>query len=156
MFKCNKRSDCDLGQLMRLRTCRDPFTIQCELCEIIRIVNASHAVGQTRYWNSTEGCSDVSFHQEFDCLLPADSQAFEDIRGSCNGYQTCELLRNRAAIYCGSLVKTTSCCVEIFYTCKERRSNIVFYLILIEIEKFKAHLSNSQALPTHVIAITNK
>src|SRR6218665_919289 len=106
---------------MRLRTCRNEVMIQCELCEEIRIVNASYAASRAR--NGSDGCSYVNFTQEFDCLLPAINPYLEELKGNCDGTQSCKMIRRRAAVYCGAQPETSSCCAETFYTCEKRRRN---------------------------------
>lgn len=118
---------CDLGRLMRLRTCRGDARIQCELCEVIRIVNASYAASRER--QEIDGCSGVNFHQEFDCRLPGYSKYLQEIKGNCTKTQSCELLRRSATFNCGTLFNISSCCVEIFYLCEQRRSNMNHHLM---------------------------
>src|SRR6218665_551587 len=104
---------------MRLRTCRADAWIQCELCEEIRIVNASYAA--SRAPRRSGGCSYVNFTQEFDCLLPGYSGYLQEIKGNCKGNQSCKSISRITVFDCFSLVETKSCCIEIFYTCEQRR-----------------------------------
>src|SRR6218665_3136412 len=106
------------GRLMRLRTCHDVFMVQCEPCEVIHIVNASYAATRLQHRNPIHGCSDLTFQQEFDCLLSAKAQYFEAITRSCDGIQTCQFAREGSFVSCGHSSKTWSCCMEIYYTCE--------------------------------------
>lgn len=145
---------------MRLRTCRNEVMIQCDLCEVIRIINVSHAVGQTRLRNASEGCSGISFDQEFDCFRQGNKNYVSEVTRNCTGTQSCELLRGRAALNCSTLINTVSCCVEIFYTCEQRMSNRNVNPIgncrYNCNQKFKQRFwVNLEALHTQVSAITN-
>src|SRR6218665_180891 len=106
------------GRLMRLRTCNNEFVVQCEPCEVIRIVNVSYAASRLKHRNPIRGCSDLTFQQEFDCLLSAKIQYFKKIKESCDGIQSCQLMRDVSLVSCGFSVKTWSCCVEIYYSCE--------------------------------------
>jgi len=92
--------------------------VQCEPCEVIHIVNVSYAASRLQYRNPIQGCSDLTFQQEFDCRLPAKSQYFETIRENCDGIQSCQLARETSDVSCGHSSKTWSCCLEIYYTCE--------------------------------------
>ena len=110
------------GRLVRLRTCHDKFMVQCELCEVIRIVNVSYAA------SPVHGCADLTFQQEFDCRLPAKSQYIAAITERCDGIQSCQLTRETSDVSCGHPSKTWSCCLEIYYTCEPSKWNKKFIL----------------------------
>ena len=103
---------------MRLRTCHDVFMVQCELCEAIRIVNASYAANRLQHRNPIQGCSGATFSQEFECLMSVKAQYFEAITESCDGIQSCQVTREGSVVSCGHSSKTWSCCMEIYYTCE--------------------------------------
>src|SRR6218665_1046978 len=103
---------------MRLRTCNGEFMVQCEPCEVIRIVNASYAASRLKHRNPIQGCSDLTFQREFDCLLSAKIQYLKKTKESCDGIQSCQLTLEGSLVSCGHSIKTWSCCMEIYYTCE--------------------------------------
>jgi len=106
------------GRLMRLRTCNNEFMVQCEPCEVIRIVNVSYAASRLKHRNPIHECSDFTFQQEFDCLLSAKFQYLKKTKERCDGIQSCQLMRDGSLVSCGHSSKTWSCCMEIYYTCE--------------------------------------
>ena|SRR6218665_254477 len=134
---------------MRLRPCQDDARIQCDLCEVIRIVDTEAYASSPEHQTNSIECSDVNVHEVIDC--PENSVYLDEIARNCNGTQTCEL-------NCSSLVNTESCCMEISYTCERRRCNVKYHLIatVIVIKHLYSATSDAESFPTQVSAITNK